>query len=97
MKLTIKITDDKITICEKGSGAVVYVLGSTDIPCDGLLNGYNSLPINSDDYIKHTYADYMLNHALNQLSKYIESGISVELAMFDFKKLFCANHTYAHA
>lgn len=89
MKLTIRKIDGHVVLCKKGSGEALYVIGRTDIACDGLIAGHESLAIN-DNNLKHIYANYNLKHALNKVARYLDNGISLELALFEFKKLFDA-------
>lgn len=88
MRLTVRMIQGKICVCEKGTGRLVDVIGAANTPCDGLIRGFYELPVYKDDAIKKIYAAYQLNSALRRAEQQIEDGISPEIALFAFKKLF---------
>lgn len=88
MKLTIRIIQGKICVCEKGTGRLVEVIGTTGTPCDGLIKGFDGLPIIKDEAVKRTYAKYQLDCALRRAENQISEGICPEIALFAFKQLF---------
>lgn len=95
MRLSIRIIQGKICVCEKGTGYVVDVIGTTGTPCDGLIRGFDELPILKDDCTKKTYARYRLDVALRRAEKMIADGLCPELALFPLRSLFVRDRVSA--
>ena len=88
MTLNIRVIDRKICVCESGNGRILDIIGDCRTPCDGLIRGYEALPIDRCDANKKTYAKYRLDSALKRAGRQIADGLCPEIALLGFKSLF---------